>query len=137
MAKVPRRFQIDDSDVAAENQDVLMKIATLMNPFVEDTVSAFDGRLDIYNLNMQMSTVSVRVDSNGVPIQGETIRSQLIDGKRVNGIICVRAVNDNNPSRFASGTPFVSFIQSGDIITLQNVTNLPPNETFLLTLLII
>jgi hypothetical protein len=137
MARVPRRFTIDDTDVKAENQDVLQKLAGPINTFVEEVVDGFEGRLDVDNFNQGVVQLNVRVDVDGFPISSNILRSPLIDGKRPNGIICLRAQNTNNPNIFPTTQPFISFSLSEDLIRIRHVSGLQAGEPYRLTILVI
>lgn len=136
MARIPRRFQIDETDVAPENMDVITKLAALFNPFIDDVVTALDGAIDLNNLNIKLINITVRVGDDGVPIQGQEFRSPLIN-KRVSGLVCVNAVNTNTVNLYPTGTPFLSFQTSGQMVQINHISNIPSGQTFVLTLLVL
>lgn len=126
-----KRFKAED--FAAEDQELVGRIGDVYNNFADNVAQAINGSLNIDNFQEEIRTLDVEVNSSGTP----TVNLDLTFSKlsRINGIIVLRAQAVNNTSLFVTSAPFVSFVQTGSRkITIQNITGLPANTKFQLTL---
>jgi len=127
-----KRLIIEDFD--KEHQTTVSKIAFSLNPLMEQLTNAFNKGIDFDNLNQQYSTFTVTTDASGNP----TIPIQLkYDLKtKLKGIQVINAQNLTDAT-FPTNTPFISYDSTTDLITIKNVTGLPANKMFRLSVILI
>lgn len=124
------RLRVEDFD--SEEQALIGKLATTLNPFLEQIVNAFNKNIDFDNLNQEIITIRVSTDANGIPKTTTQVKTTLKN--RVKGLTCIRAQNETS---FVNGQPFLSFSQKDDLLTVSHVSGLPEGKTFVLTLIAI
>lgn len=131
MSRIDNIQRIIVEDFPPEDRAVASRIAEYYNYFAEQVTETINGNIDYDNLNKELKVVDVIADSSGTPIL-ET-RFQADVGLR--GLTVIRAQNQDNPSIYPSGYPFISFTPDGTgIYTINNITGLPANNKFRLTL---
>jgi len=104
---------------------------------MDDVVDTVNGNLDFDNLNQEILTFSIEVDSTGVPITNGLFR---IGTNRARGFIVLSARNLTNSNTYPEGQPFISFTYSGNtgqIIKILNITGLQENNEYELTIQVI
>jgi hypothetical protein len=117
-----------------ENDTLIDKLGFILNDFMIQVQTAINGNLGIENFKQELLTINIKVNPNGVPIIGDKLKTKL---NRISGIICVRVINQTNTAIYPSNTPLVSFSQNSNLITLQHITGLLPDNDYTLTLLLI
>lgn len=128
-----KRIAIEDFD--SQYKDLISKLSYSINPFAEEVVQALDNDLNIQdNFTQKTTTISVKVDSSGSPTPILQFKTNL--GSNCNGIQCVRAINSTNKLVYPTSQPFISYTESNGIITVNNITGLPVNNQFSLTLIL-
>lgn len=134
MAKVTNLKRINKEDFPVEDHEFVGKLAFILNPFFEQIVTAFNKNIDFDNLNQEFIFFETEVDDKGKPKKDREIKTLL--RSRPRGIMCVSANNltDNTP---VTGAPFISYTINNNVISIQNITGLPANKRFRLSLIII
>lgn len=121
-------------DFPQKDKDLVGKIGYVINPAMEQLSQALRNNLTwADNMAAQINTIAVTVDASGNPTTPLSFVSSL--SSPVQHIIVTRAVNTSNSNSYPTGAPFVSFIQQGTNVVIQNVTGLPANTTFNLTMI--
>lgn len=133
MAIPPNFSRLDKGDFKKEYQDLVDRLGYILNPFMEQTNKAFKGKIDFQNLNQQIFTINVIVDASGTPVQKTQYKSTL--NTKVFGVSVLSATNSTSPSSYPSATPFVSFTQAEDIVTINNISGLTANNKYSLNIL--
>jgi len=133
MAKVNNLKRIVVEDFSKEDQDLVQKIAFSYNPLMEQLTSAFNKGIDFENLSQQFSIIRVRVDGSGNPVIPLEMKYELKTKLRGIQVISAQNLTDN---AFPTGQPFISYSLSGTIITVNNVTGLPSNKDFSLSVIL-
>ena len=128
MAQVPNIKRLAKEDFPSDDQKLIEKLAYPINSFFEQTRNALNRSLDFNNLNQEIITLLVTVDATGKPKIQTRFKSNL--NTRLQGMTCVRAENVNNPGTPPDNTPFATWIQSGNVVTINNVKGLPANTQF-------
>lgn len=134
MAKVTNLKRLSKDDFPTESHELVDKLAFALNPFLEQVASAFNKNIDFDNLNMQFINLETEVDNNGKPKLNQEIKPTL--KSRVRGIICASAQNLRDTT-YPTGTPFLSYTVNNGVITITNITNLPANKRFILSIILI
>lgn len=132
MALIDNVKRIIVEDFPEEDRRTAALVAEYYNYFAEEVTDAINGRLNYDNMaNKSIKTIDVQVTENGTPIVGSKFSSEI--GLR--GITVLRAQNVDNRAIYATNQPFVSYEPSGTgIYTIRNITGLPENQKFRLTL---
>lgn len=135
MAKIQSFSRIIVEDYDEKDRPLVTKLANSLNPFCEAIVDALTKRLTITdNFDMSKKTVTLSVDSAGVPTTKTSLKSEL--SSQCVGITVLRAVNTTTPTHLATGTPFVTFTDNDRLLSIVNITNLVPNDKYTLTLIL-
>lgn len=133
MAKIQGFKRIESGDFKPEVKQVIDKLGYSLNIFNEEVFNAFQKNITFDNLNQNLTSFVVSVDATGVP-QDETLLRPGTQG--FNGISCISAENLDNDS-FPTGQPFITFQRlSNGAFRILNVTGLPANTRFRLTVII-
>lgn len=121
-------------DFPQKDKELVGKIGYVINPAMEQLSQALRNNLTwADNMAAQVNTISVTVDASGNPVNPISFVSSL--SSPIQHILVTRAVNAAQSNTYPTGAPFVSFVQNGTDITIQNVTGLPANTAFNLTLI--
>lgn len=128
MSRLDNVQKIIVEDFKEEDQETVAKLATVLNFFMDNVVETVNGKLDFDNLNRELVTIEVTVNSNGTPITGGSFAgSRGAIGSKV-----ISAVNLTNPAQFVEASPFVSFAatQTQGIYAIRNVRGIQPNTKY-------
>lgn len=129
MAKINNYRRISTSEYAGENAQMIETLAASLNPFMREVTDAINGQLDFENLSQDILEFEITVNENGVP------QTQQLNAGRANvqGFNVISARSTVNPSSYPTGQPFISFTPTGgNVININNISNLPANEKFLI-----
>ena len=126
-----KRIRTEDFD--KDDYALINKLAFALNPLLEQITSAFNKGIDFDNLNQEVVSITVEVNASGVPKTLLQLNSHL-KGK-TQGLTCINASNLENDGTFPTGTPFITFTQSGSLITIQHITGIPADKRYNLTVI--
>lgn len=107
------------------------KLAFVINTFNEQVVDALNKNIDYDNLNRDIKTIDLMVDSDGIPTTQIQFQNAL--KTRIRGIEVMRAENLTSPGTYVTTAPFISFTENTKIITVQHVTGLQADNKYRLT----
>lgn len=133
MANPPRVNRLQKENFNKDDHELVESLATSLNPFMEQTRNALDGRLGFDNLNQELITFQVTVDVDGTPYPDVQWKSGLLS--QVAGCHVISAIS--SPTVFPDGAPFLTFTQNGDIVSVLHITGLPADTRYRLTVLAI
>ena len=131
MAKLPSFPRLKKTDFAPEFQGLIEQLSYTVNNGLEALTNAVSGNLGTENLDVSVKTVTLTVDSSGTPIGGASF--SVDSTTSILGLRVIKAVNLTNAIVYPTGQPFISYTQSGNRITINNITGLPANYRFTLT----
>lgn len=135
MSKIENFKRLIPEDYKSTEQELINKLGNSINTFAEQVTNAFNNNLSIDdNLNITKRSLTITVDSNGVPLVPTNINSGL-NGTCV-GIQVIRAQNVTNSSIIPTGTPFISYADNSRVIKISNITNLQANNKYQLNLIL-
>lgn len=121
-------------DFAQQYQDVVGKIGYVINPAMEQLSLALKNNLTWSdNIAAQVITFQVTVDSSGTPSGSISFASTL--NSPINHMMVTRANAVGNTTIYPTSAPFISFIQNGTNVSINNITGLPANIPFNITLI--
>lgn len=133
--KLNNTRQIRAEDYDDEYTDLITQLGSVLNSFMQEVVELADGRIDFENLNQNIKTFDITVDSSGVPIQ--TPFKVGLGKTGVRGIQVINTYNLTNSTGYPTSQPYINFTPiGGDLIRIQSVTGLLPNQKYQLTILI-
>lgn len=133
MAKIPNYRRISTGDFSAENSQDMNQLAEILNPFMRDVTDVINGQIDFENLSQNIIQFEATVDSNGVPVNKQVN----IGTPNFNGFNVINARNITNPNTYPTGQPFISAVPTGSqVVNINNISNLPANNKFLLTVIV-
>jgi len=126
----PKRIT-NENLVSKEAIEAVDSISYSLNTFIEEVYLAIMGSTNIVdNLDQSYKTITVTVDSDGIPIS--TIQFKVNLKSRVNGIQCVRALAGTVLSQ-----PFASFTEASGLVKIKHITGLTAGTQYQLVLLIL
>ena len=132
MAKLTAGRRITSEDFSTEEQNLVRKLAFILNPFMSEVTSAFNGKITIENLNMSYQTISLKVDGSGNVSTNAKFQNPL----STFGIIVCSATPSDGTS-FITSAPFVTSRTANGVTEIQNVTGLQADVQYSLNLLIL
>lgn len=136
MANIQAPKRIRKEDFPEDYQELIDKMAYIINNFFDEVYFAFQGNIDFTNISQQLVNVNVSLDGSGNLIQNYQVSYNL--PSIVRGVICVKAENLDNSSVYPTSQPFVSFtLKSGNIFEITNVSGLQNSSNYKLTLILI
>jgi hypothetical protein len=135
MARVPDLKRITVEDFKREDQDLVRKLAFVINSFHEQVRSALNRSLNTDNLEQDIITLSFATGDNAQPLNPVIFRSTLIN--RVRGIVPISLNITSNNQAVPTQAPFISFTQEGNQVTINNIAGLDAGITYELTILTI
>jgi len=132
--KIVNNPQIRSEDFKEEDQDTISTLAGVLNPFLQEVVDFADKRIDFDNRVENLITIEMTVDSTGTPVLNDKVN---VRKSNVRGISVINAINMTNRQIYPSGQPFISFNPlGGTAIQITNITGLPENNKFRLTMVV-
>lgn len=134
MATIDNVRRIIREDFEPEYHQLIDKLAYVLNTHMEQVTDQINGKLDFTNLNQELLTVRLTVDSAGLPIGNTKIRSTVLNAK---GLIVVKATNKTNGTVFPTATPFITFVSTGLIIDIKDITGLQTDNEYELSIVVI
>lgn len=134
MPRIDSVKRIKIEDFPEDQQELGARIAEIYNFFAEQVTNTLNGNVDFENVTDSILTFEVTVNSSGTPIDN----NRFLARTGLQGVTVINAANLTNSVTFPTGTPFISFTSSGTgIYTINNISNLPANNKFRLTLRLI
>ena len=133
MAKISNYRRISTGDFSAENSQDMNQLAEILNPFMRDVTDVVNGNIDFENLKQNKIQFEVIVDATGKP----NVTQLNIGTPQFDGFNVINARNLTNPSVYPTGVPFISATPTGNqVININNISNLPANNKFLITAIV-
>jgi len=133
MASINNIKRIRAEDFPEDSRDFANKLALILNPMLDQLLIVFNKGIDFKNLNMQIASLSVSVDSSGIPKQPTSIKSTLKTS--CVGLVCVRALNASGTNGDTTATPFIAFTENSGVFTINSIKGLVADNSYNLTVL--
>lgn len=129
--KLPGFKRLLGTDFAKQFQDLINQLSLSFNNPIDVLYQALNNNITLRdNIKSTVQDITVSVDSSGAP-KGGAVFKLTFSGK-VDGILVLSAQNQDNPAIYPSGGVFISGSQSGTNYTINNITGLQPNASYLL-----
>jgi hypothetical protein len=127
--------RITEEDYDKDDRPLIRRLSSNLNEFMEEVIDVVNGNLDFSNMKRYIVTTTIKVDASGNIVSGGKIR--LNNTNKIYGMTCLRAINIKNLNQFVTGYPFISWLQRSQVVEIKNVTNIPANSEFTLTIEIV
>ena len=128
--QVPKKIKVED--FPSDQQSLVSKLGYIFNDFSEGVYYLLQKGIDFTNLNRQIITFTLNIDSSGKIINPPQLKYNLKTNPQ--GITVVNAQNVNNPEVYTLTAPLVSWTNQNGLVLIQNVTGLQPGSKYTLTL---
>lgn len=130
-AIIQRPRRITSESATDETKQAVDVVGSSFNVFADETYTAIMGNIGVTsNLNMEFKTLTLIVDSNGIPT--ETVRYQSsLNGKTI-GISVIRAL-----LAVPTNHPFVTYVDNSGLVTISHVSGLTAGTKYQLVILAI
>ena len=135
MAKIDNVKRIIKEQFDPEYHNLITKLGYVLNTFMEQATDEINGGLNFDNLNRDIVKVRFAVDANGEPLRSNKIRVNNV--RNIEGTNVIRARNLDDTGTYVITQPHISFVSTGNLITVQNITGLQVGEEYELTIEII
>lgn len=133
MAKINSYRRLSLGSFSGENAQLVQTLSDVLNPFMREVTDVINGNIDFENLSQNIITIEVTVDVNGKPVSNQ-INTGVLNPK---GFQVIRAINNTNPAVTVTGQPFIVFSPQGNgVVSVSKITNLQPNNKYLLTIVV-
>lgn len=117
------------NDFPKEAQEIIEQLSYTINNAFEGIFNALNNNINLRdNLAVSVRDLQVSVDANGTP--SSTISFGVANNNPIDGTIVLRALNQTNNAVYPTGGIFLSYTQSGTKVIVNNITGLPPDNTF-------
>lgn len=132
--KLPSFKRLVKQDYKESDRDLVDRLSVSLNIGIETLYQLANKRISVSdNIAAVRRQFEIQVNAAGNPVSGTT---NIAFGQTITGVAgtnVIRAQNVNNPTIYPTSAPFISFTQNGTSIDINNISGLPPNQTFLLT----
>lgn len=125
--------RIKTNDFPEEDKQFIDSLGGILNPFIDKLIIGFNKNLTVDdNLPFEFKTLDIKVDSNGVPLINQTVKTALTNFK---GYICINVTDLNNTGNLPNACPFLMTKTSADQVKIVKITGLTANTSYRLVLL--
>jgi hypothetical protein len=131
---IPSFKRILNTDYAQQFQQLIATLGFTLNNAIENINDALDNNISLAdNILCTVKTFSLQVDSTGKPTTSTTF--PLTFTGQCQGLSVINVTNTTNSSTYPTGGVTISFAQTQNGIQINNITGLPTNNTFSLTVI--
>lgn len=134
MAKLSSYSRIISTDYETDQQPIIEKLGGQVNGGFDPLYSALSNRLTFEdNFLCTVREVEVTLGTNGVPLNRTSF--SLSNNLPVKGLLVLNVSNKTSASVFPTGSPFISFSQNGNLLYIDHITGLVPNNRYIVRIL--
>ena len=135
--KLPGLKRIVVEDFKSDEQQLVSKIAFVVNPIIDAILQALNKNLSVTdNFNQTMIGFNVKVDSTGTPTLPLNLKYDLRSSCK--GIQVINVINLSNSANIPAYLPFISFEQiSANLLKIKKITGLTANQEYSITIILI
>jgi hypothetical protein len=119
-------------DFKSDDRELVSKLATILNSFMDEVVQLSRKNIDYDNLNRSVVTIDITVDASGIPVGVNQINTNLrtYRGKHILDVQTFKAGSPNVIS-----TPYLDCTpQGGGIVRINRFFGLPVNTKVRVTI---
>jgi|GEM_PF-1876691 hypothetical protein len=130
MPRLSSYKRIVTNDYKEEDRELVDQLSGSVNDSFNALYFAVNGRLSLSeNIFCTVKDVEVTVNSSGVPTF--TTSFGLNSSYLVIGCQVIKVDNLTNSSSYPTGQPFITFVQNGNSVIINHISNLQPNNRYL------
>lgn len=134
MAKLPAYKRLYYNDFPKEAQTIIEQLSYTINNAFEGIFNALNNNINLRdNLAVSVRDITVNVDANGNPLSVLTFG--IDNNNPIDGVLVIRALNQSNKGVFPTSGIFITYTQTGNKVTISNITGIPTNNTFLVRII--
>lgn len=127
--------RLDKQNFDEKDQDLIDKLAFILNNDIQGIYDALNNKLSLGdNVLCTIKDVPIVVDENGIPKNAAQFQIDKTN-MRVLGCQVINAINTTNSNTYPTGAPFINFTAGTQIVTIDHVTGLQPNQNYTLTII--
>lgn len=126
--------RIISNDFDSEDQPLIEKLSGQINGGFDPIYSALSNRLTFEdNFLSSVRDIEVTVGADGKP----TNRTSFALGNNlpVRGTLVLNVINRSNAAAYPTGAPFVTFTQNANLLFIDHITGLVPNNRYSIRIL--
>jgi hypothetical protein len=129
MPKLSSYRRIITNDFDKDDKKLVEKMASPLNDSFNELYFAANGRLSLRdNIYCTVKDIDIIVDAGGNPLQLTSFNLDK-DGT-ILGCNVLYAANQVNSNTYPTGQPFISFIQNGKSVIINNITGLQASQRY-------
>ena len=130
MSKLPGYKRLTTSDFEEKDKQLVEQMSIPLNDAIGSLYFAVGGNLTLKdNMLGTVKDIEVVVNATGTPTTQTSFR--LDKTFTVLGCQVIKADNQTNSSVYPTGQPFISFVQNGNNVIINNITNLQANNRYI------
>lgn len=132
--KIKSYSRIISTDYEEDQQPLVEKLGGQVNEGFDPLYTALSNRLTFEdNFLCTVREVEVTLAASGVPLQRTSFA--LTNTLPVKGLQVFSVINKTSASVFPTGAPFISYSQNGNLLYIDHITGLAPNNRYLIRIL--
>jgi hypothetical protein len=129
--KLPSFIRLSYSDFPSQFQTLVDQLSYTINNGFDGLYQALSNGLTLRdNLAATIKDVTISVDATGKP--QSTAAFTVANTTTIEGTQVIRAINGSNNNLYPTGGIFISYTQTGNKISIDNVAGLPASTSFTL-----
>lgn len=121
-------------DFPKDQQDLIDKLAYVLNPFLDQVSAAFNKQISIENMTREIITITVSNATGGAIQLGTQFKSSFT---KVSGINVIKSQNITNTIAYPTSAVGLSWSFDSGVVTINKVTGIQDNNKYTLTLEVI
>lgn len=124
--------RIKTNDFPDDQKQLADTLGGILNPFIDKLVIGFNKNFTVEdNLPFEFLTLDIEVDADGVPVNNNIIRTNLVNFK---GYICLNVLDINN-SGLPNSAISVYNTSKNNLVTINKITGLDSGKVYRLVLM--
>lgn len=132
--KLPSWRRIFTTDYDKQYQKLIDTLAVSLNNAMDSIFGTLNNNVSLAdNIFCDVKMVTVTVNSTGTPVQGLAFTLSNVTTP-LTGVQVINALNNTKSTIYPTSQPFISYTQSGQTITINNITGLQANNNYTLTI---
>jgi hypothetical protein len=122
-------------DFPKDQQNLVNKLAIILNNFMETTFNVLNNNVNFDNLSAELVTIKVTVDKSGIPTTDTKFSTTKIGNASGGWVLGVS--NLTNSNSYVSSAPFVDFTNVSDkLFQIKHVCGLTENQQYSIQLVV-
>ena len=127
--RLPSFRRVFSEDFDSQYKQLLDKLSGTINTGIEVLYNALNNNITFKdNIACTITEFSVKVDSSGTPVGGASFR--LSNTLKIEGLFVISATDTTSAGSYPPGAVFISFTQSNQSVTINNIRGLTPGNNY-------